>query len=258
MPSTFLSSAPHVLPLPDGRFVISAVALGRNQLMVKSAGGELTPFIPTDEETSGPMALVGRSLAVFVVGSGTTRSIALASLTDGRIIRRITLLASDTVASLSGSIDGQHVYFVRSGEVWTAPIDGGEPRKLGPGDAVAVDPRDGSMVVMMNEAGGVRLERLASTGERSDIPLPKDVHLFGELAGNAVDRLGRIAVRLVVPDSWFWGAGVLDPKTGKIEPVTGGDQTDMSRPGWDSEGLLVTPAHFIRSNIWRFSPQLAR
>ena len=31
----------------------------------------------------------------------------------------------------------------------------------------------------------------------------------------------------------------------------------MSRPGWDGEGRLVTPAIFLRSNIWRFSPQSA-
>ena len=86
-----------------------------------------------------------------------------------------------------------------------APIDGGEPRKLRPGDSVAVDPSNGSVVILMNEAEGVRLERLISTGESSHIPIAKDTLLFGELAGNAIDQRGRIAVRVVVPHSWYWG-----------------------------------------------------
>jgi hypothetical protein len=118
-----------------------------------------------------------------------------------------------------------------------------------------VDPSNGSIVILMNQADGVRLRRLARTGEQTDIPLPGDTRLFGELAGHAIDQRGRIAVRLVVPHSWYWGAAVFDPKSGKIEPVSGYEQTDMSRPGWDTEGRLVTPAHFIRSDIWRFSPQ---
>ena len=63
-------------------------------------------------------------------------------------------------------------------------------------------------------------------------------------------------MRLVVPDSWYWGAGVLDPKTGSVDPLAGGDQADMTGPGWDSEGRLVTAAYFFRSNIWRFTPQV--
>jgi hypothetical protein len=174
MPAQFRASAGHVLPLQDGRFVIHAIARGRNQLMVKSGGAELTAFVQTDEETSGPLALVGRSLAAFVLGSGSICHIALASLSDGRIVRRIVSVGSDTVAALSASPDGQRVYFVRSGQVWTTTIDGAEPRKLHPGDAVSVDPSDGSIVILINQADGVRLQRLSSTGEESDIPLPTD------------------------------------------------------------------------------------
>ena len=205
MPPTFVTAAAaQALPLPDARLVIHTAVLGRSQLMVKAAEGELTPFVPTEEETSGPMSLVGRSLAAFVVGSGSARSIALASLIDGRILRRIVPVGSDTIASLSGSTDGQHLYFVRAGEVWVVSINGGEPRKLRPGDSAAVDPSNGSIVILMNDKDGVRLERLTLTGEKSDIPLAKGTLLFGQLAGNAIDQRGRIAVRVVVPHSWLW------------------------------------------------------
>jgi hypothetical protein len=48
----------------------------------------------------------------------------------------------------------------------------------------------------------------------------------------------------------------LDPKTGSVDPLAGGDQADMTGPGWDSEGRLVTAAYFFRSTIWRFTPQV--
>jgi len=253
LPAPSSSGVAFALPISDGRTVVHTVVLGRNQLMMKSRGSELTPFLSTAEESNGPVALVGSDLA-FIAGSGSARSIALASVADGRIIKRIISIGSDAVPSLAGSTDGKQLYFARAGGIWSMEISGGEPRRLSDGDAVAVDPSDASIVILLNSAGGVRLERIRRSGKAEKIPLSESVHLVAELAPNAIDRRGRIAVRHVVPDSWFWRAAILDPSTGTVEALAGGREADMIRPGWDADGRLVTSAYFVRSDIWRFSP----
>src|SRR5207253_5631861 len=121
---------------------------------------------------------------------------------------------------------------------------------------VAVEPDGQHLVILLKESTGIRLIRVRVTGgQEEEIKLPQNLRLALDLAPNAVAKDGRIALRLVLPDSWFWGAAIFDPRTGRVEKVPGGDQADMLSPGWDSEGRLVTAALLMRSSLWRFSPE---
>lgn len=256
LPETFFAAMPFAIPLSDGRWLLHTVVVGRNRVVVVTPGKDAAPFSPTDEETSGPMTVVGSNAVSLIVGSGRSRSIAIASTADGRVVRRIAPIGSATLRSITASPDGISIYYVLDGQVWSVPAAGGEPVKIRRGDYVAADPNGGALIVLLNEAARVRLVRVPLPhGEERDIPLPGNVRIAIDLAGHAVNRDGRIAVRTILPDSWYWGAAIFDPSRGRLDPVPGGDRADMNGPGWDSAGRLVVPAFSMQSNLWRFSPQ---
>ncbi len=74
---------------PDGRIIVTTVVGGRRRLVVARPGEDPTPFAQTTEETSGPVAIIGKDEVAFVIGSGTSRKVAAASASDGRVIRRL-------------------------------------------------------------------------------------------------------------------------------------------------------------------------
>jgi eukaryotic-like serine/threonine-protein kinase len=256
LPETFFVATPFAIPLNDGRWLLHTVVVGRSRVVAVTPGKDAVPFSPTDEETGGPMTPVGSNAVSLVVGSGRNRFIAIASTTDGRVLRRIVPIGLANLLSITASPDGSSIYYVLDGQVWSVPAAGGEPTKIRRGDFVATDPNSDALVVLLNEAARVRLVRVPLTqGEERDIPLPSNLRIAMELAGHSVNRDGRIAVRTILPDSWYWGAAILDPSRGRLDAVPGGDRLDMSRPGWDSAGRLVMPAFSVQSNLWRFSPQ---
>ena len=76
-----------LLPLPDGRILMAERVAGRNRLVGFLRDGTVSRLLETQEETSGPMALVGRDRIAFILGSPPNRVLALASTSDRRIER---------------------------------------------------------------------------------------------------------------------------------------------------------------------------
>src|SRR5262249_342965 len=70
------------LPLPDGRVLFTSRTADRNHLMLAQSGKEPVLFVDTQEETSGPAAMVGQSQVAFMIGTGPDRTIAQATLAD--------------------------------------------------------------------------------------------------------------------------------------------------------------------------------
>ena len=246
------------LPLPDGRVLLTGRVVGRDRVLVMAPGKDPVPFVGTDEETTGPLAMVGEDTFVFVAGTVPTRTLALASVADGRITRRLTRVNAGAIQGLAGSPDGTTIFYVDSGTVWSVPAGDGEPRKIRGGNGVAVDPRGRDLLISLNETAGVRLIRMPiAGGSEQVVPLPSGLRLAPTptLTGNAIGQDGRIAVRLVPVDSWFWPAAIFDPATGRVERIPGGDQADMMPPGWTNDGRLVTVALQIRGSLWRFTPE---
>ena len=145
---------------------------------------------------------------------------------------------------LAGSPDGTTIFYVDSGTVWSVPAGDGEPRKIRGGNGVAVDPRGRDLWITLNEPAGARLIRMPiSGGSEQVVPLPSDLRLALHDPQWPRDRSRRPhCCEGGADDSWFWPAGIFDPATGRVERIPGGDQADMTSPGWANDGRLVTMA----------------
>lgn len=115
------------VPLPDGRVLIPSVLAGTERLLVTAHGKEPLPFLETQEETTGPAAILSDQEIAFLIGSGAEREVAVASIRDGRIVRRLKGSRS-AIQSLVASKDGETLFYVASGVVWALPAADGEPR----------------------------------------------------------------------------------------------------------------------------------
>ena len=242
-----------LLPLPDGRVLFPSLTTGRDQLSVLSPGKDAVPFFDTEEPTTTPASLVGKDRVAFLIGKELSRRIAIASLADGRILRRLPRPDGAHVEALAGSPDGKTLFYVESGVVWAMPSDGGEPRKVHEGNQVAVDPTGQSLIIEVTTRDAVRLVRVPiAGGAEQAIPVPSDLRLYTDLSSSAVAPDGRIAVRMVPKDSWFWPAAILDPRSGAITQLPGVRDLDMPAPAWGPDGRLVSLAQPERSALWRF------
>jgi hypothetical protein len=247
-----------IVALQDGRVLIPSVIGGRKRLVVVDRGKDLTPLVDTNEETTVPMTAVGARQVAFLIGSGREQQIAIASLADGRIVRRLKPPAGD-LTSLGAAPDGNTLYCAASGTVWALSIAGGEPRRIHAGDSVAVDPRTGDLVVKLDEQESMRLLRVPPAGGTEvEIPIRSALRLVAQpLAPGSVGRDGRILVPAASQDSWFWQAAVLDPKTGRLEKIPIQGQADFHFLTWGSDGRVVGFALGVRSTLWRFRPESA-
>ncbi|MGE5325562.1 MAG: protein kinase domain-containing protein, partial [Deltaproteobacteria bacterium] len=149
---------------PDGRVILPALIAGRARLLIGQPGGSFVPLLQTNEETGPPMIRVGDSQVALMVGTDAKQAVTLASVKEGRILRRFDDTEGKGVSSLAASPDGKTLYYVASGTVWSTPTDGGNPKKLCAGDGVAVDPNGKDLIVNLIEQQVVRLERVSVSG----------------------------------------------------------------------------------------------
>jgi len=246
--------------LPDGGMLIPNQVLGRRRLLIATPDGMLKPFLDSTEQATPPAALVGQSLVAFLSGSvGQPSVITIATLPEGRIVRRLEETRGIMPQSLVSSPDGQTLYYVNAGTLFAVPVEGGKPRALRPANGVAVDPREpgAALIVQVNGAEGVKLFRVpfdggselsilfASTLRLSPIPI----------SGSAVGPDGRIAVTVSSPDTMFRGVALLDPITAVLERIPVAFDGDLQYPAWDRDGALRAVGVSIRSSLWKFQPQ---
>jgi hypothetical protein len=155
------------LPLPDGRVVVSARTGGRERLMVMGLGREPVTFAETSEETAAPMTLVAGERVAFVMGSPPEQTIALASIANGRVERRLTGPRGAVIGSMASSPDGQTIYYTASGSVWAVPVTDGAPQKVRAGDLVTVDPYRRELTDCRPHRAGRRPAPPAAVGRRA-------------------------------------------------------------------------------------------
>ena len=247
---------PHMLPLPGDRLLLSSRVAGRQRLVTMARGQEAVPFLLSREESRGPLAKLGEDRVLCRVGSGADASVAVASVSGGRVLQWVkSIPAGDNLRSLAGSPDGKTIYYVASGGVWSVPADGGSaPNRIRDGDGIAPDPRGEYLLVQVNDPEGTRLVRVPLSGGPETI-LPTQYPLvYIPMSPGAIGLDGRVVLQVAPPDSWYWPAAVLDPKTGKMEIVPD-DQADMNAQGWDDQGRVVVAAQLLRSSLWRFRPE---
>jgi hypothetical protein len=186
--------------------------------------------------------------------------LAIAFLADGRILRRLGEVPAGNIVALAASPDGGALYYVAAGSVWAVSTTGGEPHRIGPGDAVAADPGGNDLIVQLIGQEGVRLVRVAgSGGSPQPIPIKGDLLLAPmTLSPSAIGKDGRMVVSITAPDSWFYGAGVLGPRTGRLERIPLHFTGDILGPGWLDDGRVLASGWPLRDTLWRFSPESAK
>jgi len=240
----------------DGRVLINSTVAGRSRLLLAKPGGDVAPFIATKEETSVPACPVGQGDVAFLLGPHDNAVVAVASISDGRIIRRLQGVQGSEVRGLVASRDGTTLYYVASRTVWAIPSSDGQPRRIGPGDGVALDPNGKDLIVRLFEKKGVRLVRVpASGGTEEPIPFQSALRLAPvDMGLDAIGKDGRALVSITTPDSWFYGAGVLDLRSGKLDRIPLNFTGDVLGLGWQSDGRILSTGWPLKAKLWRFRP----
>jgi hypothetical protein len=247
-------SSPAVLP--DGRILLPGLVAGRRRLLVRSATGETRPFVDTSDQTAPPVVTLGGTRAVFLAGPpGAPPSLVLASIEEGRILRRLPGTEGAAPQDLAASFDGRTVYYPDRGTLWAIDVDGNAPpRKLVAGHGVAAFPDGTELLVQRNGMNGVDLYRVPVTGGHElRIPLQGDLRLAPvPLAGRAVGADGRVVVTVAARNSWRWGPAFLDPLTGAVERIPVVFEGDVQSAGWADGENLVGLGVSLRTELWRF------
>src|SRR5207249_8198485 len=185
-------------------------------------------------------------------------SIAIASIKDGgRLVRRWRITSKEGIQSLSASPDGSTLFYSDGGSIWSIPASGGDPLRLGIGDAVAFDPHRPSLIVQLNEKV-VRLVRMPiSGGSTEPIPLNSDLQIPANsiLGSNAVRSDGQIVVAVASRDSWFYGAAILDPASGTLRKVPLRYDGDLFSLSWNQRNEIIAGGFLMRGSIWHFRPE---
>jgi eukaryotic-like serine/threonine-protein kinase len=252
VPSYFTSP----VELPDGRVLLPSLRSGRARMLVGKSGENFAPLVDTEEETSPPAVLVGKELVALMLGSGSDAVLTLVSVSDGRIVRRLSSTKGITIDALAASPAGKTIYYSSGGAIWSLPVTDGTPQKVHAGDYVGVDPGGRFLVIALAERAGVRLIRyLLPNGPEEDIPFHSDARLSPiGLGSTSVRKDGKIVVGIVPLGSWFFRLGLLDPATGQVTRIPVDFQGDINYCGWSNDGRVLCTGLPLQAHLWRFRP----
>jgi len=243
---------PSALELPDRGILITTIFNGRPRLSVVKPNEEVVPFVDTEDETHEPLAFAGTQQVAFVLGTSPTESIGIASIKDGRLLKRLTVQSSDGIKSLAASNDGTTLFYSSGGAIWSIPATGGNATKLGAGDAVSYDPSRQDLVVFFFEQT-VRLARMPVTGGTTEpLELPGGLRVDSLVGPASIRHDGQIVLTVLNPGSWFLGAAIFDPKSRTLNRVPLRYDADLFSLSWNQKNEIITGAFLMRSNIWRF------
>ena len=199
-----------IVPLPDGRCLVSSRSGERDRILVVQAGKRPSLLVDGDEETRAPATAVGPVHAAVMMGAQSSPDIAIVNTTDGRLVRRFKA-PTPAISTLGASPDGRTLYYAAAGSVWALPATGGTPIEITDGDSFTVDPDTGDLVVKLDEGARMRLVMIrAGGGPPEQIPVHGDLRLIPRPLVPGAVRQGRLLLGVASTDSWFWHAGMLD------------------------------------------------
>ncbi|HEV8267318.1 MAG TPA: hypothetical protein VGR00_03760, partial [Thermoanaerobaculia bacterium] len=246
----------HPVAFPDGRVLLPNVVSGRRRLLAGRPGEPFRPFLDASEQSSPPVALVGAETIALMSGGGPQRPpvLTLATIADGRVVKRFEELKGLVPLALAASPDGKMLYYVDAGSLFSLDVASGASKKMRAANGIAVDPRTGDLVVQLDEANGVKLSRIpAGLGAELPIPIMGDLKLSpAPLSPFAVGPAGRIVVSVGSKDSSFAGPALLDADTGVMARVPLQFDGDVTTVSWTPDGSLLGLGAELRSELWRF------
>jgi WD40 repeat protein len=257
-----LSTFPQVLDfatmtvLPDGRAVLPVRASSRVRLMTVQKGKDPAPLVNSAEETSMPLAACGPREIAFAIGPEPHETIALAEPASGRVVRTIAP-GRGPVESLACSPDGKTVYLAARGVIWSIPSSGPlEARRIRTGDGVVMDPSGHRLIVQVQESSQLHRFSVPLDGSQErEIPVDGSISVASmALSPNALHADGRLLTSLLMRDSWFNPAGVIDTVTGRITRIPSGNLSDYHSIGWTPDGQVMALKMGLRATLWKFQP----
>ena len=238
--------------LPDGRVVLTLGTGGRRHLVVAEAGKEPVRLLNTNELSTAPVTAAGPGQIAFLIGPDPDRTIAIASVSNRRVLRRIPF-DKGPVSALASTPDGKTLFCAAGGKIWSIP-ESGEPRAVRDGDHVAVDPEGHYLVVQVTEASIIHLFRMPlNGGVEREIQLTGEERPAFEMGPDAVGKDGRILMPMGT-STWYWPAGVIEPSSGRFGRIPVERILDYHALGWTADGMVVATGLGLSSKLWKFFP----
>jgi len=94
-----------------------------------------------------------------------------------------------------------------------------------------------------------------SGGAEQPVPFQSVLRLAPvRFSPNAIAKDGRMLLSVAAPDLWFYGAGILDPRTGKVDRIPLNFAGDQLSPGWQEDGRVLSSGWPLKVTLWRFRP----
>ena len=234
--------------LPDGRAVIGQVIAGRTHLVAVEKGKNPVDLLTTTEEINPPFAATTAEVA-FALGGPQWDTIGLASLTTGRITRRIRA-GKGLLTSVAFSPIGELIYFGAGGYIWSVDL-GGRIERVAVGDSVAAG-RD-FLAVRSRVSGMQHLYRVLLNGGPS-IEVQHDEPLHNlNISPNSIAPDGRILSSVAPIDSLFFPPAMTG-KSGRLERISIDYQGDIHSMAWTPDGKVIALTQVVRSQVWKFTP----
>jgi len=254
---------PIIGSLPGGEILFPVLSGGNTHLLAGLPGAEAQPFLQTVEQSNGPFAASASGSVVFRLGAPPRQQVAIASVREGRILKRFSITGADvqSLASLALSPDGQTLYYAVRGAVWRLPVSEAEPpRRIVEGDDIATDPAGRFLYVMQQRGKDTRLVRVAVDGGAAEpLPIREGVHFTRNLLpADAVDTRGRVLFGTSSVSSFYYGAALFDPARKSVTPVPVRFEGDLWSPIWTPRGRIAAVGARWDSSIWRYHPAKER
>jgi len=246
-----------VIVLPDGAVVFDVRRHGRSDLFLGRAGVEPHLLLNSPESAALPGALLGEDQLAFVAGVPGQLHMAIASLRDGSIIRRFPQDASQ-VTAVTAPADGQTIFYASNGTIWAQSASGGDPRRLGKGYDLAIEPSGKSLYFIGAGADGYELFRMPTAGGAATrVNLPTNFNLTPlPLSPSAVDASGRILLPVNLLDVFFYRAAIFDPAHNTTAPVGVPPRIVVTSSGWTRDGGIAARITRWSGSLWRYRNSL--
>ncbi len=242
-----------VLARADGSLLAWSVFAGHMRLAMGRPGAGLNPLSETREEAGVSMTRLGESSVAFLLGPHGNRVIAVASLPDGRIVRRIAV-PGGAIDDVAASPDGRRIFFVANQSIWSIPAEGGEAKKVADGDGVAAGPD--SLTVTSNTDAAHLLRIPLAGGEAVSVPITGSAVLSSpKLNPAAVGPGGRLLVQVTLPGMWFYRIATIDLNSGRMEVLPADYDGDIWYPGWTPDGKIVATGLQYSFSLWQMKPK---
>ena len=239
--------------LPGGAVVFNSRRSGRSELLVGRRGSEPHFLLNTAEAASLPGALLGTDALAFCINPEQESRLAIASLQEGRVMRRFDA-AAGSITAVSATADGRTIFYASKGIVWSQPAAGGDPKQIADGYDVAVEPSGKFLYLMRTGADGYQLYRLpAGGGEATRVTVPDGYNLTPiPLSSSAVDRDGRILLPVNLPGVFFFQSALFDPSKNTMAPVQSPERLVMGGAGWSPDGGITVRTGRWSSSLWHY------